>query len=255
MGAMFIGQQFLQNVLDYSTVDAGAAILPAAIFMVLTAPRSAKLVETRGARFTLLVGYGFCLAGFLVMLLFWDEGVSYWLVGLAYALVGGGVGFARHAGVALAHGLRAGGPGRHGVGYGGPPAGPGRGDHAIDLGRAPDRRVRRRGVVGDRRFPESGQITDSVQSQLTKSFSSAANLAEQYPQYSQQIIAGAKSSFLDGADWAYTAGIVAIVLGAVLVFVMFPRRDEERRLLARYQGPSGTSAGPPHAEQGVAPSR
>src|SRR5512133_580403 len=34
MGAMFVGQQFLQNVLDYSTVDAGLAILPAAAFMV-----------------------------------------------------------------------------------------------------------------------------------------------------------------------------------------------------------------------------
>ena len=30
MGAMFIGQQFLQNVLGYSTLDAGLAILPAA---------------------------------------------------------------------------------------------------------------------------------------------------------------------------------------------------------------------------------
>ena len=80
-------------------------------------------------------------------------------------------------------------------------------------------------------------------------------MAEQYPQYSQQIIAGAKTSFLDGADWAYTAGIVAIVLGAVLVFVMFPRRDEERRLLAQYQGPSGPSAGPQQAEQVAAPSR
>ena len=48
MGAMFIGQQFLQNVLDYSTVEAGAAILPAAAFMVVVAPRSAKLVEARG---------------------------------------------------------------------------------------------------------------------------------------------------------------------------------------------------------------
>ena len=38
MGAMFIGQQFLQNVLGYSTVDAGLAILPAAVFMVLVAP-------------------------------------------------------------------------------------------------------------------------------------------------------------------------------------------------------------------------
>src|SRR3954469_17417828 len=34
MGAMFIGQQFLQNVLGYSTVQAGLAILPAAACMV-----------------------------------------------------------------------------------------------------------------------------------------------------------------------------------------------------------------------------
>ena len=94
MGAMFVGQQFLQNVLDYSTLEAGAAILPAAVFMVLTAPRSAKLVEARGARFTLLVGYAFCLLGFLAMLLLWKEDISYWKVGLGYALVGAGVGFA-----------------------------------------------------------------------------------------------------------------------------------------------------------------
>src|SRR5258707_928668 len=43
MGAMFIGQQFLQNVLGYTTLQAGAAILPAAVCMVLIAPRSAKL--------------------------------------------------------------------------------------------------------------------------------------------------------------------------------------------------------------------
>src|SRR5689334_20216910 len=67
MGAMYIGQQFLQNVLDYSTIDAGAAILPAAIMMVLIAPRSAKLVESRGSRFTMLTGYVFVLLGFLTM--------------------------------------------------------------------------------------------------------------------------------------------------------------------------------------------
>ena len=76
MGAMFIGQQYLQNVLGYSTVEAGAAILPAALMMVLIAPRSAKLVETRGARFTLLVGYACCLLGFLTMLVLWNEGQS-----------------------------------------------------------------------------------------------------------------------------------------------------------------------------------
>ena len=94
MGAMFVGQQFLQNVLDYSTLDAGLAILPAAVLMVLVAPRSAKLVDALGARFTLLVGYVFCLLGFLAMLLLWKEDIAYWKVGLGYALVGIGVGFA-----------------------------------------------------------------------------------------------------------------------------------------------------------------
>ena len=94
MGAMFIGQQYLQNVLGYSTLEAGAAILPAALFMVLVAPRSAKLVEARGARFTLLVGYVFVLLGFVTMLVLWNDGSPYWQVGLGYSFVGIGVGFA-----------------------------------------------------------------------------------------------------------------------------------------------------------------
>ena len=254
MGAMFIGQQFLQNVLGYSTVEAGAAILPAAIFMVLIAPRSAKLVETRGARFTLLIGYGFCLAGFIVMFLFWDEGISYGMVGLAYALVGGGVGF---AGTPASHSLTGSVPvDRAGMASG-------TADLQRDLGGAIMQSIL--GALLTAGYaaavstaiadsPESAQITDSVQSQLTKSFSSAANVAEQYPQYSQQIIAGAQSSFLDGADWAYMAGMVAIVLGAVLVFFMFPHHDEERRLLAEYQGPPGPSTASSPAGQGAAPS-
>ena len=94
MGAMFIGQQYLQNVLGYSTLEAGASILPAALCMVIVAPRSAKLVEARGARFTLLLGYVFVLLGFLTMLALWDEGSPYWRSGLGYAFVGIGVGFA-----------------------------------------------------------------------------------------------------------------------------------------------------------------
>src|SRR3977135_3331438 len=94
MGVWFIGHHFLQNVLDYSTLDSGLAILPAAVLMVIVAPRSAKLVEARGARFTLLVGYVFCVLGFLTMLLLWKDNIEYWKVGLGYAFIGIGVGFA-----------------------------------------------------------------------------------------------------------------------------------------------------------------
>jgi DHA2 family multidrug resistance protein-like MFS transporter len=94
MGAAFVSQQFLQNVLGYSTLGAGAAFLPAVVFMVLVAPRSAKLVESRGARFTLLCGYASLLVGFATMLLLWKEDSAYWKIGIAYAFIGVGVGFA-----------------------------------------------------------------------------------------------------------------------------------------------------------------
>ena len=154
MAAMFVGQQFLQNVLGYDTLDAGMAILPAAFCMVLIAPRSAKLVETRGARFTLLIGYVFCLLGFIAMLLLWNEGISYWAVGLAYGLVGIGVGFAGTPGLPLTHGLRPGGASGDGVGNRGPPARPRRRDHAVDPRRAADGGLRGRGGGRDRRLPE-----------------------------------------------------------------------------------------------------
>ena len=57
MGASFIGQQFMRNVLGYSTFDAGLAILPAALFMVLVAAPSPRLVHACGSRATLLAGY------------------------------------------------------------------------------------------------------------------------------------------------------------------------------------------------------
>jgi hypothetical protein len=94
MGSAFVSQQYLQNVNGYSTLEAGAAFLPAVIFMILVAPRSAKLVETRGARFTLLTGYVSLFLAFAWMLLLWAEGSPYWQVGVAYAFIGIGVGFA-----------------------------------------------------------------------------------------------------------------------------------------------------------------
>ena len=94
MGAMFIGQQYLQNVLGYSSLQAGAAIIPAAAVMVIVAPRSAKLVEARGARFTLLCGYVFCFLGFATMLLLWKEDSNYGVIALGYIFVGAGVGLA-----------------------------------------------------------------------------------------------------------------------------------------------------------------
>jgi MFS family permease len=234
MGAMFIGQQFQQNVLGYSTFEAGLSILPAAACMVVVAPRSAKLVEARGARFTLLAGYLFCFLGFLTMLLLWNEGISYWRIALAYSLVGIGVGF---AGTPASHSLTGSVPvQRAGMASG-------TADLQRDLGGAIMQSILGAlltagyaAAVGAAiaSSPDKEDVTDGVAAQLTKSFAGAEDIAEQNPQYASQITAAAKESFLDGADWAYTAGIVAILLGATLVFLRFPRREDEQRLLAQY---------------------
>ncbi len=234
MGAMFIGQQYLQNVQGYNTFEAGLAILPAAICMVLVAPRSAKFVEARGARFTLLLGYVFVMLGFLTMLLLWKEGSPYWQVGLGYAFVGIGVGF---AGTPASRSLTSSVPvKRAGMASG-------TADLQRDLGGAIMQSIFGALLTAGYAAAMASavasnlngqQITSSTEATLQKSFSSAASLAQRYPQYANQIIAAAKSSFLAGDQWAYLAGIIAVLLGAALVFFLFPKPDEERKLLAEF---------------------
>jgi hypothetical protein len=83
-------------------------------------------------------------------------------------------------------------------------------------------------------YPSAGQVPASVSSSLVMSFAGAQSVAAQYPQYADQITAAAKSSFLAGDVQAYLAGIIAVLIGAALVFFMFPRHDEEQRLLSAY---------------------
>ena len=234
MGAMFIGQQFVQNVLGYTTLGAGAAILPGAVGMVLVAPRSAKLVEEHGSRAVLLLGYVFCMLAFFVMLVLWEETSAYWEVGLGYLLVGIGVGF---AGTPASRSLTGSVPvKRAGMASG-------TADLQRDLGGAIMQSVF--GALLTAGYaagfskqiassPEAQSVSENVQNELTKSFSGAVNIAEKYPEYAKPIIGAARQSFLDGGDWTYAAGMIAIGLGMVIVFFLFPRHKRELELLEGY---------------------
>lgn len=233
MGTLFIGQQFLQNVLGYSTFEAGLSIVPAAVLMVLVAPRSAKIIGKRGTRDSILIGQAFVLLGFLAMLLLWKENVSYWAVGLAYGLIGIGVGL---SGPPTSNTLTRSTPVRR-VGMAS-----GTADLQRDLGGAIMQSVfgalltAGYAAAFGAAIAASGQnISNNVQNELTKSFASAADLAKQYPQYSSKIISAAKTAFLKGDEWTYLAGIIAVVVGSLIVYFVFPKHDDERRLIARYE--------------------
>jgi len=168
-----------------------------------------------------------------VMLVLWDQGAAYWRVGLGYALVGIGVGL---AGTPASHSLTSSVPVRR-VGMAS-----GTADLQRDLGGAIMQSIFGALLTAGYAAAAAGFISSSgknvssnVQEELTKSFAGAQAIAKEYPQYSAQITSAAKTSFLQGDEWAYAAGILAVLFGAIIVFHFFPGRDDERRLLTGYQ--------------------
>ena len=206
------------------------------------------LVETHGARATLLLGYVFLLLAFVWMLLLWEEGSSYWKIGMAYAFIGIGVGL---AGTPASHSLTGSVPVRR--------AGmaSGTADLQRDLGGAIMQSVF--GALLTAGYASAFVSAIGSSSEASKvsprwSPSSRSRSPEpsrspsSYPKYADQITAAAKSSFLQGDDWAYSAGVVAILLGAVLVFFCFPRKEAEQQLLRDYAAqdrPSRLPSSPP----------
>ncbi len=243
MAAMFVNQQFLQNVLGYSTIDAGAAILPAVVCMVLVAPRSAKLVQANGSRQTLLMGQALLLVAFVLMLLLWKDDIAYWKVALPLCFLGAGVGL---AGTPSSNSLTGSVPVRR-VGMAS-----GTADLQRDLGGAVMTSVLGTlltlgyaSAMGQAINQSGKNVTDATQAQLQLSFASAEDLAKQNPQYASQITTAAKKSFLDGGDWAYVGAMVAIVAGMALVFFFYPRKEREEELRAGYHAGDQAAAEQP----------
>jgi DHA2 family multidrug resistance protein-like MFS transporter len=232
MAAAFINQQYLQNVLGYSTIEAGAAILPAVVCMVLVAPRSAKLVQLNGSRQTLMTGQFLLLVSFVLMLLLWKEDIAYWKVALPLCFLGAGVGL---AGTPSSNSLTGSVPvTRVGMASG-------TADLQRDLGGAVMTSVLGAlltlgyaDAMGNLVDQSGKNVTDSTQAQLQLSFASAENLAAKHPAYASQITAAAKQSFLDGDQWAYLGAMAAVVVGMALVFFFFPRKEKEDELRAGY---------------------
>jgi MFS family permease len=244
MGAMFVGQQFLQNVLGYDTLEAGLAILPAALAMVISAPFSSRLIDRYGSRITLTIGFIVCMMGFGVMYMFWDETTPHYVVAISYTLIGIGVGF---AGTPASRSLTDSVPVTK-VGMAS-----GTGDLQRDLGGSIMQSML--GAILGASYASSiatqitsapaatqAMITSDVGSTLKKSFGSAEDLASQYPDYAQQIVEAAKLSFLDGADMAYAAGIITMTVGMIIVLIFFPRKERENQMYAEYAKQSSTAS-------------
>jgi EmrB/QacA subfamily drug resistance transporter len=234
MGAMFVGQQYLQNILGYDTLQAGLAVVPAAIGLLLFAPVSARLLLARGSRVTMLTGYALVFAGFLTTLT-WNPSTPYWLIGLGFFFIGSGSAFAM---TPASRALTESTPVRR-VGMASATS-----DLQRDLGGSIMQALL--GAILAAGFAasfgrqiaasdEASTITADITRALQASYASALHVADQYPQYRDEILAGATQSLVTGAWAAYLVGAVAIVIGAVVVAVFLPAFAREKQLVADYE--------------------
>ncbi|WP_061965198.1 MFS transporter [Demequina aurantiaca] len=241
MGAMFVGQQFMQNILGYSTVDAALAVVPLAIGLLIVAQFSARMITLHGSRFTMISGYILVFLGFLTMV-FWGESTPYWYLGLGYALIGCGAGFAM---TPASRSITQSTPVRR-VGMASATA-----DLQRDLGGSIMQSllgaILATGFAGSfakliADSSDAAQISDATTAALQSSYASAMNVASQNPQYADAITQAASESFVSGATWAYVVGAIAIVGGAALAAFMLPKQDAEIALLASYEAEDAAKA-------------
>ena len=235
VGSMFIGQQYVQNVLGYSTFEAGCAALPLSVTMVAVSPLAARMIERYGSRLTMAVGVAVVLVGIALMFT-WHEGASYLPVGFAYAVIGVGIGI---SGTPASRSIMAAVPARR--------AGMGSGmtDLQRDLGAAVMQSILAIFLtreytasvdtqLADLPADQRNQISEQTAGILRDSFGGAQALAEQYPKYGDAIIEGARQAFIAGSGAAIAVALVSVVLGLLVTWFFFPKKQHELEIEASY---------------------
>jgi EmrB/QacA subfamily drug resistance transporter len=235
IGAMFIGQQFTQNVLGYTALTAAAVVLPAAICTALFGQIAGRLINAKGSQFTFMIGLGAVAAAFTVMLVTWIEGASIGWVLIGYALVGTGVGLAAT-------------PASRSLMSSVPPNRGGMGSAFLDLTRDFGGAILQaimggilagayaRQMTADLvSLPadQAAKVSAETSTALTSSFQGAAEVAKQYPSYADQIVNAASTAFTEGKSLAIAVALFLTLVGLVLVLVVYPRKAPEEAYYAK----------------------
>lgn len=236
MGALFIGQQFMQNVLGYDSLEAGLGIVPAAFTLIVMSPLAAQLIRRFGSRITLMLGFTIVILGFAGMYL-WNEDSPYVLVGATYAVLGAGVAFASA-------------PASRAIMSSVPASNLGMGSATNDLQRDFGGAIMQ-SVMGTLLVVQySEAITAAVQSatpqqqsdlspsaitMMSQSFTGAQEVAKTLPGDGPTLLmAAAKTAFTEGSNLAYAFGLLAVVGGLLLVTFLYPRKEQEAETLEEY---------------------
>jgi DHA2 family multidrug resistance protein-like MFS transporter len=243
LGATFIGQQYTQNVLGYSPLSAALITLPAAIFVAAAARPAGRLITSRGSRVPLALGLAVTAVGFLGMALF-STTTSAVLVGVVYGVLGLGIGLA-------------GPPSSNSLMGSVPVARAGMGSASNDLQRDFGGALFQ-AVMGTLLAVEytsyftkafaalppqqAQQLSQQAVATISQSFAGAEQVAKQFPQaQAQQLVAAAQQAFVDGKTAAIVFAVIASLVGLVVVWFLYPNKQDEEATYARVAGQQSRS--------------
>ncbi len=238
IGALFIGQQFTQDVLGKSPLEAVLMVLPMGILLMGMIPVTNRLMNTAGTRVTLALGLTITSLGFVVMVFTWNPGANIGWVILAYCFMGIGVGLASApASRSLTASL--------------PVSRAGMGSSASDLTKDLGGAVFQALLGALLTFAYADYFTkafaklppDQAQAVGTRaaqevgsSYAGAQRVAEGYsPADGQKLIEAANQAFTDGKTAAIMLALISSVLGALVVVFFYPSRKREAEIFAKAQ--------------------
>ena len=244
IGAMFVGQQFMQNVLGYSPLISAAVVLPSAICTAIFGQVAGHLIAGKGSQFTFMLGLGSVAVAFTIMLTTWHTGASILWVLVAYAFVGTGVGLAAT-------------PASRSLMNSVPASRGGMGSAFLDLTRdlggaivqafmgavlAGAYAVRISKDLSALPASEASKVSQATAEQLTSSFEGAQSVASQYSgSTAQTILDSAAVAFTEGKSGAMGIALILTLLGLLLVLFAYPRREAEEAYYEKVQAESAAA--------------
>jgi EmrB/QacA subfamily drug resistance transporter len=222
-GSIFFVSQYLQFVLGYSALRSGAALLPVAAALMITAPLSAKLVARFGTKIIVTVGLVLVAAGLLTFSLATTTS-GYPLVALVLVIIGTGMGLAMAPATESIMGSLP--PEKAGVGSA-------MNDTTREIGGALGvailgsitAAVYSARIVADPDFATLQAASPEAAAAVKDSVGAAAAVAAQLPEAAGRlIVAGANEAFVHAMDRTVIVGAAVALLGALVAFVFLPAR-------------------------------
>jgi EmrB/QacA subfamily drug resistance transporter len=230
-GLLFVAMQYLQFVLGYSPLQAGASLLPMAFMLMLLSPRAPRLAHRIGVRITGGVGLAVMGGGFLIFSTL-SHHSSYWHFGLGALVAGLGIGLATApATTAITSALP---PQRQGIASA-------VNDLAREVGGAFGIAVL--GSVLNSGYRShvaaaTAQLPKPAADAIKGSIAAAAQAAPKHGAKGVALLNHAQDAFVNGLQSALLVAAGVLFAAALIVAVLAPRREEVERAEGKQEGPS-----------------